>query len=414
MKKNHIAPDLESLAVDVSSLRPDPENARKRTKANTAAIKASFSTFGQQRPLLVFVFPGEDSPTVISGNGGFAAAKSLGWTKVAASKFAGTAEEARAYAIADNRTAELSEWDAAVLQVQVNTARANETISAMLDAMNIDELLPPAPTTEPEEDEYIEPPADPIAKLGDKWILGPHCVVCGDSTETPDVFSALRGENADMVWTDPPYNVAYEGAAGKIQNDSMTQGEFSGFLRKAFEVMSQCLKPGGSIYVSHADTEGLNFRSAFSNAGFKLASCLIWKKNALVLSRGDYHWRHEPILYGWKPGAAHTWYGGRSLTTIIEADKPSRSDDHPTMKPLWLIAQMLHASAKAGDLVLDPFGGSGSTLMACDSLGMRCATVELDPRFVDVIIARWERKTGQKAVNADWPEGHHKEDEGHA
>lgn len=248
------------------------------------------------------------------------------------------------------------------------------------------------------------------------------------------------GGGADMCWTDPPYNVAYETKAGKIDNDDLSDKEFKAFLVAAFQTAFDVLKPGGAIYVAHADTEGLNFRSAFSRVGFKLSGCLVWRKNALVLGRSDYQWQHEPILYGWKPGAAHRWFGGRKQTTIVEmsgADspfqlrpdgkfeiqlgnsvmvvdgaatvedlltsvilesKPSRSEGHPTMKPVALVERMLRNSAKKTNIVLDLFGGSGSTLMAADRLGMFARLSELDPRYVDVIVRRWQAFTGKTAT----------------
>lgn len=243
-----------------------------------------------------------------------------------------------------------------------------------------------------------------------------------------------------MCWTDPPYNVAYETKAGKIANDDLSDKEFLNFLRSAFQVVYDVLKPGGSIYVAHADTEGLNFRSAFKKAGFKLSGCLMWRKNSLVLGRSDYQWQHEPILYGWKPGAPHRWYGGRKqttvmaipssespfqlrpdgrfeihlgnsvmvvdgnatvedmLTSVIHESKPSRSEGHPTMKPVALVERMLKNSAKKGDVVLDVFGGSGSTLMAAERLGMCARLSELSPQYVDVIVTRWQDFTGKQAT----------------
>ena len=243
-----------------------------------------------------------------------------------------------------------------------------------------------------------------------------------------------------MCWTDPPYNVAYETKAGKIDNDDLSDKEFKAFLIAAFQTAFDALKPGGAIYVAHADTEGLNFRSAFSRVGFKLSGCLVWRKNALVLGRSDYQWQHEPILYGWKPGAAHRWFGGRKQTTIVEMpasespfqlrhdgkfeiqlgnsvmvvdgnatvedmltsvimeSKPSRSEGHPTMKPVALVERMLRNSAKKTNIVLDLFGGSGSTLMAADRLGMCARLSELDPKYVDVIVTRWQQFTGKTAT----------------
>jgi DNA modification methylase len=282
-------------------------------------------------------------------------------------------------------------------------------------------------------------PAAAITQRGDLWRLGDHRVLCADSTDPAELQVVLEGQLADCVWTDPPYNVAYEGTAGSIQNDAMSDADFAVFLEQAFAAIAASMHEGAPIYVAHSDTGGFAFRKAFVEAGFKLSSCLIWRKNALVLSRGDYHWRHEPILYGWKAGAAHRWYGGRDKTTIAECRelafqqvgedewqivlgettllvrgreltvqpvrgtvfdeaKPVANVDHPTMKPVGLIARMLANSARRGDRVLDPFGGSGSTLIACESLGLKAHLVELDERYVDVMVARWEALTGKKAT----------------
>ena len=213
--------------------------------------------------------------------------------------------------------------------------------------------------------------------------------MCGDSTEKTDVKKLIQDDQIDLVFTDPPYNVDYEGTAGKIMNDKMEDNTFYLFLYKAFENMFEHTKPGGAIYVCHADTEGLNFRNAFKNAGYKLAECLIWVKNALVLGRQDYHWRHEPILYGWREGAAHYFVDDRTQDTIWEYNKPKRNDEHPTMKPLELVGKAIANSSRVNEIVLDLFGGSGSTMIASDQLQRRARIMELDERFVDVIVKRY-------------------------
>lgn len=285
-----------------------------------------------------------------------------------------------------------------------------------------------------------------ITKNGEIWQLGRHRLMCGDSTKLEDVARLMGEHKADMIFTDPPYNVNYEGGTGlKIQNDNMGDEQFYQFLFDAYTAMYRVLKEGGGIYVCHADSEGLNFRKAFIDAGLLLKQCIIWVKNSLVLGRQDYQWKHEPILYGWKPGAAHCWYGGRKETTVIEEsvdlaiskyegyslltftngtnstvvkvpsfeiihegtdegsttwriEKPKKNGDHPTMKPIALCARAIQNSSKPGERVLDPFGGSGSTLMACEQTGRICHTMEYDPVYAEVIIRRWEEFTGQKAV----------------
>lgn len=297
--------------------------------------------------------------------------------------------------------------------------------------LDIDEPTDLSGEKEAVEDNYEPtPPKNPKSKLGDMYRLGRHRLVCGDSCETATMESLMQESTADCWITDPPYNVDYESADGKkIQNDHMESNQFQDFLTKAFETATAHLKPGGSFYIWHADSEGFNFRAAAHRAGLTIRECLMWKKNSLVLGRQDYQWIHEPCLYGWKDGAAHYFTQRRDLTTclelkdsapdidkmtkadmkdllekilalpnsVIEENKPLRSAEHPTMKPLPLIGRLINNSTRKGDTIIDTFGGSGSTLMACEQLGRICATVELDPVYVDVIINRWEEYTGQKA-----------------
>ena len=252
---------------------------------------------------------------------------------------------------------------------------------------------------EDEFDENEELPITPYAKRGDVFILGNHRLMCGDSTIADDVAKLTDGKQMDMIFTDPPYNVDYEGSTGmKIQNDKQKDEDFYNFLSSAFINMANSVKPGGSIYCCHADIEGLNFRTAFKNAGFKLAECLIWVKNSLVLGRQDYHWRHEPILYGWREGGAHYFIDDRTQDTIWEYNKPKANNLHPTMKPLELVGKAIKNSSKKNEKILDLFGGSGSTLIACEQLNRHCYMMELDPKYCDVIIKRWETLTGKKAV----------------
>ena len=259
--------------------------------------------------------------------------------------------------------------------------------------------LPPG-----DPDAIPEPPVEPKTKRGDIWTLGDHRLMCGDSTIIDDV-QKLMGENrADMVWTDPPYNVAYKGKtteALRIQNDEMSDETFYQFLYDAHSNMLLYTKAGGAIYVAHADLEGMNFRKAMLNSGWLLKQCLIWVKQSLVMGRQDYHWKHEPILYGWAPGASHNWYGDRKQTTVLEFSRPSRSADHPTMKPIDLIEYCLTNSCAPRGLVLDLFGGSGSTLIACEKSGRSAVLCELDPRYCDVILTRWAGYTGKDPVRDD-------------
>lgn len=248
------------------------------------------------------------------------------------------------------------------------------------------------------EDEIPELPEEPSSKYGEIYQLGNHRLMCGDSTQKDDVMRLMNNQDADMLLTDPPYNVDYEGAVGKIQNDNMQNNEFKAFLINAFKMADKVLKAGATFYIWHADSEGYNFRGACVEIGWKIRQCLIWNKSSLVMGRQDYHWKHEPCLYGWKDGASHNWYSDRSQTTVLEFDRPSKNDLHPTMKPLNLMGYQIQNNTKELDVVLDLFGGSGSTLMACEQLNRCCYMSELDPKFVDVIIERWENFTGEKAV----------------
>lgn len=242
---------------------------------------------------------------------------------------------------------------------------------------------------------------EPITKPGDVWILGKHRLMCGDSVQKEDVMRLMNNQDADMLLTDPPYNVDYVGKTSealKIKNDNMSDNQFYEFLKKVFENMYSVTKEGASIYVFHADTEGLNFRKAFKDAGYKLAECLIWKKDCFVMGRQDYQWQHEPILYGWKEGAAHHFINDRTQSTILEFDRPRQSSLHPTMKPIDLVARLLKNSSKENDKILDLFGGSGSTIIAAEQLNRNCYTMELDPKYCDVIVKRWESLTNKEAI----------------
>ncbi|NBW18969.1 MAG: DNA modification methylase [Caulobacteraceae bacterium] len=250
------------------------------------------------------------------------------------------------------------------------------------------------------EDEVPEPPADPITKPGDLWILGEHRLLCGDSTKAEDVERLMAGAKADLMLTDPPYNVAYEGGSKKrtaIQNDSMDADSFRAFLSSCFRCAFDSMRPGASFYIWHADTEGYNFRGAVIDCGQQIRQCLVWAKDNSMFSRQDYHWKHEPCLYGWKDGAAHSWHSDRKQTTVLEFARPSRSDEHPTMKPVALFAYLAGNSSGKDQLVYDPFLGSGTTLIAAEQLGRKCYGMEISPQYCDVIVKRWETLTGKKA-----------------
>lgn len=434
---------LQVRAVPVADLVPYARNSRKHEPWQVDMIAASIKEFGWTNPVLVA------DGGILAGHGRVMAAQKLGLEKVPVIDLSHLTEtQRRAYVIADNRLAEKGvSWDLEMLRVETDALLA-EGFDLDLVGFSADELtelfgnVTEVPS-ENDPDEVPEVAPEPVSKPGDVWVLGPHRVMCGSSLEIDAWDRLMAGEKADICWTDPPYNVAYESKlAGSIKNDDMADAEFRQFLRDAFVALFSVMKPGAPIYVAHADTEGLNFRGAFVEAGFKLSGCLIWRKDSLVLGRSDYQWMHEPILYGWKPGAKHRWYGGRKLTTVVEHgeggaitrledgrwavrvgdsvlvvsgdaqieelpgsviyhEKPKRSADHPTMKPVGLIERMLRASARSGDIVIDAFGGSGSTLIAADRMGMSARLMELDPRFVDVIVRRWQAYTGRRAVHAE-------------
>jgi DNA modification methylase len=397
--------------------------------------------FGWTNPVLI---DGENG--IIAGHGRVLAAETLGLQSAPCIELRHLTEaQRRAYILADNQLALLSDWDEALLAQEVAqiAAAGGSPVDLGFDLGWLDSVLsqpedPQVPSNDPDAVPALT--VTPVSRTGDVWVLGPHRVMCGDSTVQSDVDTLLSGTLCDVCWTDPPYNVAYKGRAGTIANDDMSDAAFNDFLLRAYTCMFAALRSGGAIYVAHADTEGYAFRSGFARAGFKLAGCLVWKKQSLVLGRSDYQWIHEPLLYGWKPGAAHQWFGGRKQTTVLPADvpgvlvddagrytlqvgddileihgpvslttmptsvvshaKPARNGEHPTMKPVGLIERMLRNSARAGDVVLDLFGGSGSTLIAAHNQKMAARLMELDPRFVDVIVRRWQEYTGLRAHHA--------------
>ena len=401
---------MEIERLEVATLIGDPANARKHNERNIDAIVASLARFGQQKPIVI-----DKANVVRAGNGTLQAARSLGWTHVDCVRSKLDGADASAYAIADNRTAELAEWDDDVLAATLEGLQ----LEGMLDVTGFDddelaELLKQvgAEVGEVVEDEVPEPPAEPITKPGDLWLLGEHRVLCGDSTKAEDVERLMAGAKADLMLTDPPYNVALgmnetpEQAKARnrrtdgkvVANDSMSDEEFRAFLVSCFQCGLDCMKPGASFYVWHADSEGFNFRGAIRDCGEKVRQCLVWAKDVLVMGRQDYQWQHEPCLYGWKEGAAHGWYSDRKQTTLLRFDRPSRNQEHPTMKPVALFAYLMGNSTAPQGLAYDPFLGSGTTLIAAEQLGRKCYGMEISAAYCDVIVKRWETLTGKKAV----------------
>ncbi|HML56682.1 MAG TPA: site-specific DNA-methyltransferase [Solidesulfovibrio magneticus] len=429
---------LEYWPVD--RLRPYERGLRRHGREAVARMMESIREYGFRVPVLARAC-GE----VVNGHLCLAAAKRLALETVPVLLVDGlTDAQIRAFRLLVNRSATWSAWDDEALALELAELRDLD-VALDLTGFAVDELddllalLPGAGRTDPDD---VPPlPETPATRPGEVWRLGRHRLLCGDAT-APEAYAALLGgERPELCLTDPPYNVAVEGRAGKILNDDMSAAAFRQFLGRVFDCLYVALADGASVYVAHSDTEGLTFRESFTAAGFRLASCLIWRKNVHVLGRSDYHWQHEPILYGWKPTGAHGWFGGRRQSTILEAlpgavllpdgrvqipagddvylvsgqdlavevapgsivsvNKPSRNDEHPTMKPVALLERLLRNSSRPGGLVIDPFGGSGSTLMACEGLGRVCRTIELDPRFCDVIVRRWQDHTGGVTVGLD-------------
>ena len=364
----------------VSVLQEYENNPRNNDEA-IKAVANSIREFGFKVPIVI-----TSDNVIIAGHTRLKASVSLGLEEVPCI-VADDLNEAqiKAFRLADNKTAELATWDLSRLEEEL---AGIDMDMLQFGFEEMEELLPDN-AADDDFDIDDEIPEIPFSEIGDIYELGPHRLMCGDSTDAKQVETLLDGNTVDMLFTDPPYNVDYEGTAGKIKNDKMEDNTFYLFLYSAFQNMFNHTKPGGAIYVCHADTEGLNFRNAFKNSGFKLAECLIWVKNALVLGRQDYHWRHEPILYGWKEGAAHYFVDDRSQDTIWEYNKPRKNEEHPTMKPLELVGKAISNSSRRHESVLDLFGGSGSTMIAADQLDRKSYLMELDEKFIDVIVRRY-------------------------
>ena len=385
--------ELKIEYLPTSALKPYEKNARKHKKLDVDNIAMSIEKYGMNDAIGIW---GKDN-IIVEGHGRLEACKKLGIDTVPVVRLDHlTDDQRREYAIAHNATAELSEWDLDILGKEL----------AELDLSDFDfdfGIEDEEGETEVVEDEApeVDEDAEPITKLGDIWQLGRHRLMCGDSTSIEDVEKLMGGQLADMLLTDPPYNVAYEGKTKDrltIQNDSMDNDSFRQFLRDAFSSADAVMKQGAVFYIWHADSEGYNFRGACFDIGWKVRQCLIWNKNSMVMGRQDYQWKHEPCLYGWKDGASHLWASDRKQTTVIDYQKPNASKIHPTMKPVGLFDYQIKNNTKGGDIVLDLFNGSGTTIMACEQNGRVARCMELDPRYVDACVKRWENFTGEKAV----------------
>jgi len=379
--------------VPIQELVPYVNNARTHSPTQITKLRSSLREFGFVNPIIV-----DRDYSVIAGHGRLIAAKEEGFSEVPC-VFVDYLTEAqkKAYIIADNRYAEDAGWDEELLRLEIESLQGMEFNVELLgfEPAELNKLLTNGDDIQ--EDDFdveaeLQKPA--LTKPGDVWLLGKHRLVCGDSTKAETYKVLMDGKKANLVVTDPPYNVNYEGSAGKIKNDNMGNEAFYTFLFDAFKSMEEVMAQDASIYVFHADTEGLNFRKAFADAGFYLSGTCIWKKQSLVLGRSPYQWQHEPVLFGWKKKGKHMWYSDRKQSTIWEYDKPKKNGDHPTMKPVALIANPITNSSMTGCIVLDPFGGSGSTLIACEQTDRICHTVELDEKFCDVIVKRFIEQVG--------------------
>lgn len=378
--------------VRISQLKPYERNAKIHSGQQVEQIAASIKEFGFLSPCLI-----DNEYNIIAGHGRVEACKELGIEEVPCIFIEGlTEEQRRAYILADNRLTELGDWDMDLVQDELKWLDEQD-FNIELTGFEIE-----LETVEAQEDDFdMVVPEEPKSKYGDIYQLGNHRLMCGDSTSLDDVERLVGGVQVDLLLTDPPYNVDYEGKTKdklKIANDKMEDDNFFDFLKTAFSNADMVMKEGAVFYIWHADSEGYNFRSACAEVGWVVRQCLIWNKNSMVMGRQDYQWKHEPCLYGWKAGAGHLWASDRKQTTVLNFDRPTKSDLHPTMKPIALFDYQIQNNTKGGDIVLDLFGGSGTTIMACEQNKRKAFVMEYDPKYVDVIIDRWETYTGQKAV----------------
>ena len=380
---------MKVVNVPVSEIVPYENNPRINEGA-VEQLANIIATLGFRNPAVL-----NKDKVIIEGHTRLLAVKKLGWETmpcIIATDL--TPEQEQALRIADNKIAEIAEWDEDKLKVELAALQEADFDLSLLAFGDdeLDDLLGGEAGThgETEPDAVHETPEIPVSTPGEVYQLGKHLLVCGDSTKPNDVDKVCKADEANLWLTDPPYNVDYHGSDGQsIQNDSMEDTKFREFLRAAFGCAEKRLKPGGSFYIFHADSEGYNFRDACFDVGLRVRQCLVWKKNSLVLGRQDYKWIHEPCLYGWREGAAHEWYSDCSQTTVMEFNKPKKNDLHPTMKPVEMLCYLIGNSSKRGDIVLDTFCGSGSTLIACERTGRVCRAVELDPKYCGVIRKRW-------------------------
>lgn len=426
--------ELQIIYKKTADLLPYARNARTHSDSQVAQLAASIKEFGFNNPVAI-----DADGMILCGHGRVMAAQRLGMDEVPTVCLAHLTDiQKKAYILADNKLALNAGWDNDMLKVEIEDLKfSNFDLDLVgFSTEELDEIMNQNEEPEVEEDDYtVAVPEEPKAKLGEIYILGKHRLMCGDSTSIADVEKLMGEQQADLLLTDPPYNVDYEGGTDKklkIKNDNMEDQAFRQFLIDVYKAADHVMKPGAPFYIWHADSEGANFRGAAKDVGWQIRECLIWVKNSLVLGRQDYQWRHEPCLYGWKAGAGHYFTDSRAESTVIEdqvnVDKlskdelktlckrllepscettvirekrPSINDVHPTMKPVKLFGRLVKNSSKSNDIVLDLFGGSGTTIVACEQLNRRAYLMELDPAYVDVIIDRYQKLTNVEVMRSD-------------
>lgn len=386
----------EMNLVDVDKLIPYVNNARTHSKEQINKLRASIREFGFINPVII-----DRDYNVIAGHGRILASQEEGIDKVPC-VFVDylTDAQKKAYIIADNRMALDADWDEELLKIEIESLKDEDFDLSFtgFDESELLDLFGDDSKGKVEDDNFDLSSALEKASFvekGDVWTIGKHRLMCGDATSKEDVQILMGDTKGNLILTDPPYGVSFKSSSGlTIENDSMKNDEFYNFLLSAFKNMADHLEKGGSAYVFHADTEGLNFRKAFVDSGFHLAGCCIWVKNSLVLGRSDYQWQHEPVLYGFMQNGKHRWYSDRKQTTIWNFDKPKKNSNHPTSKPLDLLSYPISNSTQENAVVIDTFGGSGSTLMACEKMNRICYTMELDEKYASVILRRYVEDTG--------------------
>lgn len=388
----------EMKMINTKELVPYVNNARTHSPEQINKLRSSLREFGFVNPIII-----DKDKTVLAGHGRLMAAKEEGIEEVPCVLVDYLTEaQKKAYILADNRYAEDAGWDEEMLRLEIEALEGMDFNLGLtgFDEDEITDLFDTDNTSDVEDDDFdLEEALEKASfvKQGDIWTVGRHRLMCGDATKKEDVEKLMEDKKANLIVTDPPYGVSFKSSDGlSIKNDNLKEGEFYNFLLSAFKNMADFLEKGGSAYVFHADTEGLNFRKAFIDAGFHLSGCCIWVKNSLVLGRSDYQWQHEPVLYGFLKNGKHYWSknAGRKQTTIWNFDKPKKNSNHPTSKPLDLLSYPIGNSSHENAIVIDTFGGSGSTLMACERTNRICNTMELDEKYASVILRRYVEDTG--------------------